>query len=1452
MGLAMDPDPQDQPEGMSPFSKNGVFGTPAGSISSEPGFAALGDLAPYEPIGVIDAGDVSVVFSTNNTNSAIGIFNPLTGTYTDSINDFGQTWRLGFNLDYYITGQAQRNYKQELIVAFTDKRIPPMVVNVTTPGTIVSVEQLYLQPLAPVPTVVVSKETGGNLQTGAYYSVIALTKLDGTTTSWISLDGPVTVGGSDQATTQDAAVRVVITNIDDAYELVTVAIIFKNQSGVFVVYNLGDIAVSGNQAATVFNSNTQPTTTLTLEEVITPSIYYTKAFSMGLLQDSLYLINLESEPEPSLQPYVANAIVKWKSTPQGAGQTGIRTFMHEEVMSLFVRFVRNNGTKSRGYILFGPPPTVRDLQTNPDPDGLTGWQALNFRTDPQPATFDAVNGLGDMCHYANLNELYPDTPDFGSLRNQPVRHFRFPSIRWMQANLYPSSPGYGYRWLDKLEIVVDGITLPPGNFTGYELYYARRTPDNALVQGQCLMQFHGKLAGQVADTDLTFSGGNWQSHMFRRSGDPYLYPDFNQIRLHPFDMLFNRTATAGTFLSEQLRMKRTNIAYTGSYIEDGSLTGDKDAPVVLLMDYTAQPVTPSAPPSTDRLHRIVGSLRYLLNDTINGIWNNGGLETAVVGTLASDVSGISFSTMNIDDHEENFVEPWRIPTFEDMPLVNIISLRQDVYFPFTRQSLVYAGRVTGQGALTTGFGDAFISDYSFNTYGNWRPDLARWGGANGGTHVCRRFICQTVADLSQRYEIVGDDYSKFYPKSPLSPNIFSPTAWLTFLVDTKDPNHFGYSTTFNAINDLQTVTINTGRLQDTNIFPYRIHRTGKLSRQNKARSWRTLLPLDYYEMPKTFGVGIRVQGYADKLLINMERAFYSTVGNVSLEVANLSLALGSGDIFRIDPTEAVPDTTGVAGLQHDLAAVMTPAGYLFYDAQAAIAYRYDGELKQIANMIYRFLRSLPVITSRNTYRGDGIVMGYDPWYSRMLLTLRRKEVPENYVGEWTGVGMLDTLEVGDVVLRNGIYQQYNGLNESEDFQCEDCAVPALTEITDGPLDGTAGSTDVQDVMTFTATGVLYATVSSPWFLVAADPNVEDGWILRQRANAPLMTALDLIITLHNECGVDDFTVPYTNTPAPGSLREDTYEGNTEFDATSGTTVALIPVALGTGDTIELTGPAAASFAISTSGVVTTVGAISTLNALEELQIVIKDSGVNELDTAALIIHIAQDLVPIDTSLINVYTTARTIGTNLYQFNLEGGLELADDAGGLFELDGTIVRNTAVLTPGNAYELSFRLRTTTGLIATIPMLITTWFKRSEYYFASADGSCASTTRSYASVDVKKVSDDSLLESFTNVDPQEAVFQNETLPYYADETDSDGCSGSTTYYPSVYMAQNFTKDDCPDNSAPSVSEYAVAEGKYRADSQAAADALALGDILANGQTYANSQGYCTLFNGTIITT
>ena len=243
-GLFSDSRPQGQPEGFIPFGKNGLASNIKGTLENEPGFKLSAAQIPYKYIGVIETDKFPVIISTDNINSAIGYFDYKNDIYIPIYNDIALPFKFGFSTDYYITGQAQRNHKGEVVIALTDKRPYPLYINCDDPIA-TTLESLYFFPRAIAPAIKVSQDIGGALTPGAYYVLARYVKKDGTETSFLSISDVTTIKGT-PGILSDKSLVVTLSGVDQTYDEIQLAILTKIE-GITKVVLLSSTPISGTE-----------------------------------------------------------------------------------------------------------------------------------------------------------------------------------------------------------------------------------------------------------------------------------------------------------------------------------------------------------------------------------------------------------------------------------------------------------------------------------------------------------------------------------------------------------------------------------------------------------------------------------------------------------------------------------------------------------------------------------------------------------------------------------------------------------------------------------------------------------------------------------------------------------------------------------------------------------------------------------------------------------------------------------------------------------------------------------------------------------------------------------------------------------------------------------------------------------------------------------------------------
>lgn len=1031
----MDSRPSEQPEGSYAYGKNGVIDYLTETIRNEPGIALLSAVVPYTLNGVIETDDRPVLFSTDNTNSAIGFFNPATQAYDPIVNDNPANlvnWpnngdRLGFKLANYITGESQRNYRGQLIVGFTDKVTFPKYLNCDAPN-IKALTDLRLFPFFKTPLIDLYESTGGNVPAGTYYVAVSYERNDGTVTPKSDVSSGITISPGSFTSLSEKSITITITGADTNYDFIRVYVIAVSD-GKTSVKELTDVVPVSSGIIEVLYTGNNLSQEVSLSEVLTPGAVYSTIGTLGQLNDSLYGADLKSEEEiTDMQPYASQVVLNFKSDlistvspPPEHIQGKKKGLMHEEVYAVYIRYRLISGGFTKAFLTVGQAAVSGDL-VNSTEATAGGYGAVpKYKVEDTVRAFTAGTLSGIPGTWLNSVEKYPLDPTnaygynsipFGGtedLRGFPVRHHKMPTLRWCKQNLYFAEPNYGISKLDLLGLFATNIIIPPkytNIITGYQLLYAKRSPATTLIQAQGAMLHPVTTAAEIATPDgtaqLYTSGGNFGSQLLTRNPATGTYVDtrpdqaimnlrLSAMRFHAFDLLFNKPGITPSLVSGQYKMSQGTVGY----IENANLGvgGSKDGPITLLVDYTNVLASPIILNTTGNKLRKINQSFYLPNGVNIAGFVNIRHETCFAGFLAGSNWSLTNSSAGYSMHEAYTATPQGYLPFEEAYLINLLSVKQDVYAGFQNQVLIAAGTVrdvTDTGITATFFtGDTFACDYSFHTYGRYDSTDFEGDGIRG-RKVIRRISCESVSNIHLRYEIPGNIYSKWYPRFPAVANASGSISYVRLYDRSIDPNQFGYSKSLNALNEFISTTPFNPFVEIFGIFPFRIHRFGKVSRQGKFRNWRTALPLDYYECQKNMGRIINLDSLNDRLIIHHENALFVTQDKAKLEGGGLvSVTIGSGDIFQFEPQMVVDSKLGYGGTQHELSCVKIPPGYVFADVKLNMFFMYSGgKLIDLGDKdLSIFLQQYLTVTGKNNYTGTGITIGWDTMFSRILFTV---------------------------------------------------------------------------------------------------------------------------------------------------------------------------------------------------------------------------------------------------------------------------------------------------------------------------------------------------------------------------------------------------------------------------------------------------------------------------------
>lgn len=1034
--LYTDTRPNEQPLGTYPYGKNGVVNDLNGSIFNEPGFSIMAAVVPYQLMGIIPTDANPVLFSTNNLNSAIGYFDPATETYIPIVDD--ATWslgaaKLGFNVNYYITGQAQRNYKGEQVVAFTDKNAYPKCLNCDNPA-LNTIDDIRLFARAQDPLIILTQTVGGTVVTGTYYVAINYERKDGTTAPYSEVSNGLTIGQGTIVGVANQAILITITNLDTSYDYIRVSIISRINNLINVLQFSDTLTITSSGIVETLFTGDNIGETIDIREVLTPPAIYDRINTIGQLNDALYIGGVHVEPDINDMQQYANLVqLKWQSQlataiapPPNQVNGSIRSFMHEEVYAYYIRYHKILGGFTKAFIIPGEIPLTADLvnSTETGPAGMAN--APKFKVEDTIHSFDTGSFTGTCGIWQNTNELYPDTIDFDStalgginLRGQKVLHHKMPTLRWCKANLYSGDDDYGRTKLDLLGIIADNVTIPAKYIDiidGYEILYAERTTSNMVVYGQGMLM-HGvcipadvsKPVGEASiyTTGMNLGSGLWENGSGITSSQQITNVRKDTMRFHAFDILLNKPSIAPDAISSQFLL--TSDTIQADYLEDawdGTNNSGPNLPEIFLADYTKSGIAPVGP-STGTYLKALKSAFYLPNNLSFNKFINTRHESCFAGELDMTTpwaypQSIGQIPLRISGHSNT--ESGLISVHEQVYMVNLVAVKVDLYTSFTEQTLVSAGNYKLLADNTPYFGgDSYICDYTYHTYGR-HDALDGYGSGYKGKKCIRRFVCESASNINLRYS-TGTIYSQWYPVSAVAVND-PPDCYPEYMDRSIDPNQFGYTKDLNALNNFISSTIFNPLNEVISDFPYRIHRGGKLPAQAKPRNWKTFLALDYYDCQKNMGKIINLHGMDDRLIIHHENALFRTQDKAKLESGILSITLGAGDIFQFEPQQAVSAKLGYAGTIHDLACTECPFGYAFVDAKQGEIFLLKAGLDNIGEGISVFLRQYAKMTDNNPYNGNGISIGYDQKYKRILVTFK------NFVYEPIGTTVVSTQNPG--------------------------------------------------------------------------------------------------------------------------------------------------------------------------------------------------------------------------------------------------------------------------------------------------------------------------------------------------------------------------------------------------------------------------------------------------------
>lgn len=425
-----------------------------GVIGNEPSNILCVTL-PYTMIGCIHLTDDQwVIFTTDDTDSEIGIFDESACSYTKVVN----SQCLNFKTSHLITGAYRKRFDCERLIYWDDGLNPTRTMDIDNVPYIYTVkykagceertytDQLDCQairmcPLLQHPCIKLKKGTvAGTLPNGSYQACIAYTINNIKVSDYIGLSE---VQGIWSYENVSGSLEITIDSIDsdfDEFELVIVSNI--NQQT--VAKSIGYYSTS---QGTIYVDRWDPEyITVPLAQVVLRSDSLEKSDAMYTVNNYLLRVGTYSKYKFNYQPLANKIRANWVAVQYpanyysiGGNNTG---YLRDEQYAFFIRWIYNTGERSESYHIPGRAPSGNDLNNIADTDafevsdGLTRkvWQVQNTASvlSYNSSTLSdggVVVATGKMGYWESTEKYPANRPDiWDTLCGKNIRHHKMPDI----------------------------------------------------------------------------------------------------------------------------------------------------------------------------------------------------------------------------------------------------------------------------------------------------------------------------------------------------------------------------------------------------------------------------------------------------------------------------------------------------------------------------------------------------------------------------------------------------------------------------------------------------------------------------------------------------------------------------------------------------------------------------------------------------------------------------------------------------------------------------------------------------------------------------------------------------------------------------------------------------------------------------------------------------------------
>lgn len=1030
----------DQPVSTYRFAKNIIDTNLLGVKENEDGFTNLATMTPYTFIGAIPVnGDEVIVFSTNNTDSEIGLVNLATSSYTQIYNDPA----LDFDTAFPIQGEYRKDVNGDRIVVFTDVRNTLRILNIDDLSGVNDIEDLnaFQDVNNPGMLSYSISNSGGSLKTGAYIPITKYKNRDGSETNWFVHDHTFYINddatsesfneddGSEPGVVTNKLINFTLSDCDTRFDTIVIGYI-QVINNITTAYQA--IERSNSTTITLAITGSESTTDVTLDEILTPNANYNTVGTITQLGGQLYAANLSTEALPELQKYALDARIDYThslinvvSNTNSHKDNVPPAFMPGEVYAFYLGVELNKGGWVFYHIAGREPITsgTNEIATV-TADGMT---YTRFQVENTANRGGASTNMG---YWQNANEIYPNDDQYdGStvggrdLRNQNVRHHRFPALDHLVDTHYSGNTAVGVTDLVRLGISVSNVNIPPAvqaKIKRWKIFFAKKDISNSLVIGSDLWQ---PSVATASDANIRWStGGNWLIDARRDGGDwqDFLTPSVDTLRGHCLDFLYSSTPITPTYARFMYALKRSNLneQYNGFRSSGARVTisgQDRGGTASAVIDYTVPAWTAR---SGSGFVKRLDNFSLLPQNSANGKFSS--QDSEAVFTADIDSPGTSFDPLipiklltraaNTGAEANQFREvndSVTTATGEMTMYLQYYRLLSDVHTSFLQQDLIPAEGYTDPFITGTTFagGDSFMCYMSYLAAAPLRSNPDASDDELGlGVKVWKAYIGYSRYNFNFRYQTQGDLSTYYHGKTDVR-TLFTPTVvdanqtYISLILSTQSLNVIKYDSTMNISNIFQVGSLYDPSIPEATEFPDTIIWSPVQNEESKEFSWRSFPAGNRYVIPKNKGDIINIQGLRNQqLLINTEDSFFRTRSDIKMTTDTGEVFLKTASIFDLPPEELIPTETGCAGTQHKFSCVLTKAGYVFVDDKRGNIFLFNGDnLEEISSNGNRvFFRDFMNNPTDNPFTSSGYTVGFDQTLNRLIVTKKNGDTSWTY------------------------------------------------------------------------------------------------------------------------------------------------------------------------------------------------------------------------------------------------------------------------------------------------------------------------------------------------------------------------------------------------------------------------------------------------------------------------